>query len=89
MTKCHFKPSNQIMLVHHLSSHPSPLKKTLIKNMYHTASNVCTRGEKRKESLNLALQIAIFNGYDYDELATKVKYDNAHRTSSRSVVHST
>ncbi|KAJ1360924.1 hypothetical protein KIN20_020045 [Parelaphostrongylus tenuis] len=52
------------------------MKEALIKNMYQMAINVCKEGEKRKESLNLAPNIVISNGYDYDVPATRVISNN-------------
>ena len=63
VTKWYRKPSNKNILVHALSSHPSHVKKALVRNMFRTAKNVCTGRDEKKESLLLARQIAISNGY--------------------------
>ncbi|VDM61995.1 unnamed protein product [Angiostrongylus costaricensis] len=64
ITKWYQKPSGKNILVHYLSSHPSHTKRTLIRNMFRTATNVCMGREQREESRNLARQIAISNGYE-------------------------
>uniref|UniRef100_A0A0K0DGE5 Reverse transcriptase domain-containing protein n=1 Tax=Angiostrongylus cantonensis TaxID=6313 RepID=A0A0K0DGE5_ANGCA len=63
MTKWYRKPSNKNILVHFLSSHPSHTKRALVRNMFRTATSVCTTRELKEESRDLARQIAISNGY--------------------------
>ena len=64
MTKWSRKPRNKNILVHFLSSHPSHTKRTLIRNMFRTATPVCTGRELKEESRGLARQTAISNGYE-------------------------
>ena len=63
VTKWYRKPSNKNIIVHCLSSHPSHTKRAIVKSMFRTATNVCTGGEQKEESLALAREIAISNGY--------------------------
>ena len=64
ITKWYRKPSNKNILVHYLSSHPSHTKRALIRNMFQTARNVCTGRKEKEESITLARNIAIANGYE-------------------------
>ena len=64
ITKWYRKPSNKNTLVHYLSSHPSHTKRALLRNMFQTAKNVCTGRKEKEESITLARNIAITNGYE-------------------------
>ncbi|KAK6735197.1 hypothetical protein RB195_018401 [Necator americanus] len=63
-TKWYHKPSNKNILVHFLSAHPFHMKKAVLNNMFRTARTVCSGPEERKESLTLAHEIAVSNGYE-------------------------
>ncbi|KAK6763666.1 hypothetical protein RB195_024115 [Necator americanus] len=63
-TKWYRKPSNKNILVHFLSAHPFHMKKAVLNNMFRTARTVCSGPEERKESLTLAHEIAVSNGYE-------------------------
>ncbi|KAK6756707.1 hypothetical protein RB195_014876 [Necator americanus] len=63
-TKWYRKPSNKNILVHFLSAHPFHMKKAMLNNMFRTARTVCSGREERKESLTLAHEIAVSNGYE-------------------------
>ncbi|EYC43648.1 hypothetical protein Y032_0485g2323 [Ancylostoma ceylanicum] len=62
-TKWYRKASNKNILVHIRSAHPRETKKAVIKNMFRTASQVCSGPEEKGESLALARKIATSNGY--------------------------
>ncbi|KAK6752196.1 hypothetical protein RB195_003549 [Necator americanus] len=44
------------------------MKKGVINNMFHTTETVCSGPEKKKESLTLAREIAVSNGYESERL---------------------
>ncbi|KAK6733756.1 hypothetical protein RB195_017488 [Necator americanus] len=62
-TKWYRKPSNKNILVHFLSAHPTQVKRSVVRNMFRTATSVCTGREERRESIELARKIAVSNGY--------------------------
>ncbi|KAK6761680.1 hypothetical protein RB195_022676 [Necator americanus] len=64
-TKWYRKPSNENILVHFLSAHPSYMNKVVINNMFRTAKTVCSGPEERKDSLFLAHQIAASNDHEF------------------------
>lgn len=57
------KPSSKNILIHATSAHPTSIKRSVVRNMFHTASQVCTGEEERQESLRMASNIAMENGY--------------------------
>ena len=66
LTKWYRKPSNKNILVHFhrcFIAHPVQTKKAVIRNMFRTASSVCSGTEERKESLAMARMVAASNGY--------------------------
>ncbi|EYC29522.1 hypothetical protein Y032_0006g3016 [Ancylostoma ceylanicum] len=63
-TKWYRKPSNKNILVHFLSAHPSHMKRAVVTNMFRTAAKVCSGRAEKEESLELARQIAMSNGYE-------------------------
>ncbi|KAK6745282.1 hypothetical protein RB195_011792 [Necator americanus] len=62
-TKWYRKPSNKNILVHFLSAHPTQVQRSVVRNMFRTATSVCTGREERRESIELARKIAVTNGY--------------------------
>ena len=76
ITKWYRKPSNKNILVHCLSSHPSHTKRALVKNMFRTATSVCTGRNEKVESVKLAQEIAISNGYEI--LAPRDRFSGNH-----------
>lgn len=56
------------ILVHHSSAHPLRVKRSILKNMFHTAAEVCSGTEEKKESIELARRIARSNGYSTTEV---------------------
>ncbi|KAK6763404.1 hypothetical protein RB195_023922 [Necator americanus] len=62
-TKWYRKPSNKNILVHFVSAHPTQVKRSVVRNMFRTATSVCTGREERRESIELARKIAVSNGY--------------------------
>ena len=67
-TKWYRKPSSMNILVHHSSAHPLRVKRSILKNMFHTAAEVCSGTEEKKESIELARRIARSNGYSTTEV---------------------
>ncbi|XGW06639.1 hypothetical protein V3C99_016736, partial [Haemonchus contortus] len=59
------KPSNKNIIVHCRSAHPFQTKRAVVRNMFRTALKVCTGEDERKESLEMARDIAQLNGYGY------------------------
>ena len=62
-TKWYRKPSSMNILVHQSSAHPARVKRSIIRNMFQTATEVCSGIEEREESIELARRIARSNGY--------------------------
>ena len=63
LTKWYRKPTSKNILLHVSSAHPRHMKKTVVKNMFRTATTVCSGPEEREESLSLARVVAVSNGY--------------------------
>lgn len=57
------KSSSKNILLHASSAHPSAVKRAVVKNMFRTATGVCTDELLRLESLRVASRIAAENGY--------------------------
>ena len=63
VTKWYRKATSKNILVHCQSAHPTKLKRSVLRNMFRTAVEVCSGEDEKKESLELARQIAKSNGY--------------------------
>ncbi|XGW34592.1 hypothetical protein V3C99_018497 [Haemonchus contortus] len=61
--KWYRKNSSKNILLHAKSAHPGAVKCAVIRNMYKTATGVCTGEVEREESRKLASEIARLNGY--------------------------
>ncbi|EYC07296.1 hypothetical protein Y032_0071g578 [Ancylostoma ceylanicum] len=61
--KWYRKASSKNILIHATSAHPSSVKRAIVRNMFRTASQVCSDDHQREESLRLASSIARENGY--------------------------
>ena len=61
--KWYRKSSSKNILIHASSAHPRPVKVAVVKNMFRTATTMCTGEDERQESLRLASEIASMNGY--------------------------
>ena len=61
--KWYRKESSKNIILHASSAHPAAVKRAIIRNMYKTAASVCTGACERQESLRLAKEIVISNGY--------------------------
>ncbi|XGW15193.1 hypothetical protein V3C99_001017 [Haemonchus contortus] len=55
--------SSKNILLHAKSAHPEAVKRAIVRNMYRTATGVCTGKVEREESRKLACEIANLNGY--------------------------
>ncbi|EYC14646.1 hypothetical protein Y032_0040g323 [Ancylostoma ceylanicum] len=61
--KWYRKESSKNFLFNAKSAHPIAIKRAVIRNMFKTASMVCTGEQERCESRQMASQIASSNGY--------------------------
>ncbi|EYB90439.1 hypothetical protein Y032_0220g2523 [Ancylostoma ceylanicum] len=61
--KWYRKASSKNILIHATSAHPLSVKRAIVRNMFRTASQVCSDDHQREESLRLASSIARENGY--------------------------
>ncbi|XGW33958.1 hypothetical protein V3C99_018027 [Haemonchus contortus] len=61
--KWYRKGSSKNILLHSKSAHPEAVKRAVVRNMYRTATGVCTGEVEREESRKLASGIANLNGY--------------------------
>ena len=61
--KWYRKESNKNIILHAKSSHPTAMKRAIIRNMFKTAAEVCSGEDERQQSLELAAKIARTNGY--------------------------
>uniref|UniRef100_A0A7I4YDF6 Reverse transcriptase domain-containing protein n=1 Tax=Haemonchus contortus TaxID=6289 RepID=A0A7I4YDF6_HAECO len=61
--KWYRKSSSKNILLHAKSAHPEAMKRAVVRNMYRTATGVCTGEVEREESRKLAAEIASLNGY--------------------------
>ncbi|EYC26999.1 hypothetical protein Y032_0009g466 [Ancylostoma ceylanicum] len=61
--KWYRKESSKNILIHANSAHPNAVKRAIVRNMFRTATKVCTSEDERCESRKLALEIANSNGY--------------------------
>ncbi|EYC07299.1 hypothetical protein Y032_0071g579 [Ancylostoma ceylanicum] len=57
------KASSKNILIHATSAHPSSVKRAIVRNLFRTASQVCSDDHQREESLRLASSITRENGY--------------------------
>ncbi|XGW09626.1 hypothetical protein V3C99_011701 [Haemonchus contortus] len=62
-TKWYRKHSNKNILVHWNSAHPLQTKRAVVRSMFRTAAEVSSGEKERKESVNIARNIAELNGY--------------------------
>ena len=65
--KWYRKETSKNILIHANSAHPSAIKRAVIRNMFKTATEVCTGQSERLESRRLAAQIALSNGYNIQQ----------------------
>ena len=61
--KWYRKDSSKNILINARSAHPSAVKRSVVRNMFKTALDMCTGSEEREQSRRLALNIARENGY--------------------------
>ncbi|VDO76112.1 unnamed protein product [Heligmosomoides polygyrus] len=61
--KWYRKPSPKNILIHAKSAHPAALKRAVVSNMFRKATRMCTGMNEYRESLLLASDIAVSNGY--------------------------
>ena len=61
--KWYRKESCKNIILHARSAHPSAVKHAIVRNMFKTAANVSSGVVERQESLKMAKQIAVANGY--------------------------
>uniref|UniRef100_A0A7I4Z6L7 Reverse transcriptase domain-containing protein n=1 Tax=Haemonchus contortus TaxID=6289 RepID=A0A7I4Z6L7_HAECO len=61
--KWYRKNSSKNILLHAKSAHPEAVKRAVVRNMYRTATGMCTGEVEREESRKLACEIAKLNGY--------------------------
>ena len=55
--------SSKNILIHARSAHPTAVKRAVLRNMFKTATKVCTSENERCEARKLAVEIASKNGY--------------------------
>ncbi|EYC30490.1 hypothetical protein Y032_0005g2676 [Ancylostoma ceylanicum] len=61
--KWYRKESSKNIILHAKSAHPTAVKRAVIRNMFKTATEVCSGEEERQESKRLASGIMHENGY--------------------------
>ena len=61
--KWYRKASAKNIILHAKSAHPTAVKRAVVRNMFKTATQVCTGEAERQESVRLARSIANSNGY--------------------------
>ena len=61
--KWYRKESAKNILINARSAHPSAVKGSILRNMFRTATRMCTGSEEREQSRKLAQNIARENGY--------------------------
>ncbi|EYC11702.1 hypothetical protein Y032_0050g2055 [Ancylostoma ceylanicum] len=69
--KWYRKESSKNILINAKSAHPFAIKRAVIRNMFKTASMVCTGEQERSESRRMASQIASSNGYTVSQHSRK------------------
>ena len=79
--KWYRKESSKNIILHATSAHPTAVKRAVIRNMFKTASSVCSGESERLESLEMARVIASNNGYSLQSKASKRTYMNASNQS--------
>ncbi|XGW33623.1 hypothetical protein V3C99_017772, partial [Haemonchus contortus] len=68
--KWYRKRSSKNILIHATSAHPSAVKRAVVRNMYRTATCMCSGMSEREESRRLASNIARSNGYTVPQCNT-------------------
>ncbi|XGW13260.1 hypothetical protein V3C99_013695 [Haemonchus contortus] len=68
--KWYRKRSSKNILIHATSAHPSAVKRAVVRNMYRTATCMCSGMSEREESRRLASNIAQSNGYTVPQCNT-------------------
>ncbi|XGW33913.1 hypothetical protein V3C99_017986 [Haemonchus contortus] len=61
--KWYQKNRSKNILLHAKSAHPEAVKRAVVRNMYRTATGMCTGEVEREESRKLACETAKLNGY--------------------------
>ena len=61
--KWYRKGSCKNIILHAQSAHPTAVKRAVVRNMYKTATEICSGDRERQESLKLACEIMKRNGY--------------------------
>ncbi|EYC27367.1 hypothetical protein Y032_0009g677 [Ancylostoma ceylanicum] len=69
--KWYRKESSKNILINAKSAHPFAIKRAVVRNMFKTASMVCTGEQERNESRRMASQIASSNGYTVSQRSRK------------------
>ncbi|EYB86748.1 hypothetical protein Y032_0273g968 [Ancylostoma ceylanicum] len=84
--KWYRKESSKNILINASSAHPASMKRAVIRNMFKTASKVCTGDDERYESLKLASQIASSNGYSVSQRLRKHRVLHSNRNQNRNKI---
>ncbi|VDO74023.1 unnamed protein product [Heligmosomoides polygyrus] len=81
--KWYRKGSSKNIIIQAKSAHPSAVKRAVVRNMFRTATRICTGKGEREESRMLACQIAALNGYEVQR--NRAPYGHRERAYSNKV----
>ena len=83
--KWYRKDSSKNIILNARSAHPSAVKRAILRNMFRTATQMCTGVEEREQSRQLAVNIARENGYTLQHRQSRLHNSSSNMERSNKI----